>query len=584
MYKNVFIFILLQTANSKLQYIKEPETVKPLLNYLLNEIKSIKQEDRYPTLSLRNTIGNKCREVIDKVLLKLYDPPLIIWNTAKTWNLKNTQSQGSYIFLNNLEDLNDTLFEMKTNKFIYSNDGSFFFIVCERTRNYDLVKNSLEIVWKYRLIDFALIYYMNRLEMVEYNPFTKEILNMSDCNGNSCQTIDKLNNLHGYKLKIFAVDDFPSNRLINGRFYGRDGKLLRGLLQKINATYEFYSPKKPNLTDYDLQMEALTKNLVDFSGLGGVMHFNKPWNISFTYPHEMDDIILIIPINESKHFNNFLLVFDMYTWICLILSMVLTSFIMDICKIYLRLPYNTFDSLFELVRLSLTECTILFNKRSECIRLLLISWIILCVIFDAAVQSAIIKISIINKPQRFITSLNEIENVEMKIFISYRHSKLYPPEFPLSKQFSPMLRHDLYKSILNGVKTGAHALPRSYAIDILKFIDESNVKKTYYILNEGIIPSLYVYAFPIKSPYLNKVDNFITSDREFGFGKHYSPEEDEAVSRSFENKTKLQPFNLNHMQFLFYVLFIGYIFSIITFVAEKFYYTHFVQPKYMFVL
>lgn len=573
-------FLLMQMVFCRYQFAQEPKPCATLLNYLQDEIKYMQENDLHSTLSFRNTLTYKCRDVVDGVLSKLHDPPIIIWNTLHEWNLRK-KIQAAYVFINHVEELNETLNIMKSNRYLYSNTGRFLFITCSRVTDYNLVKTATKLAWNYQLLNYALIYYVNNLEILEYNPYTNEILNVS---ASQVAKTNKLQNLHGYELKIFAVDDFPGSRFVNNRYLGRDGKLLLTIRDAFNTTIKFHSPARPNTTVYEMQIEALQNDSVDFSAMGGLMDSEIPWNITYSYPYEMDDLVLIIPLPQRNNFQNLLLVLDISTWICLIVSIFATGLTINFCKRCLKIPYASCDTFFELIRLSCTDCTKLFRKQTDSVKILLIAWIILCMLFDSTIQSAIIGVILFHKPPRYMTTLEEFERTDMKIFIRLRHVILYPSNFPLSEQFVVTPKLDLYNNILDDVITGAYVLPRSYAIEILKVHDKIKKKRSFYILKDGLVPALYVYSFPIKTPYLRKIDEIIRQNREFGFDQHFIPEHDKLINYTRKHeKPKGHQLNLSDMKFAFYVLFTGYVLSLILFISENLYYVvkNIVKLKYI---
>lgn len=581
MWKILFLFVSMQLADSRYEYfIQERKTSSQLMGYLLFITSSINR-DQYPSISFANTMGHKCRDVADRVLSGLYDLPVLIWNSDALWDLETMQTQALNVFVNNIGELNQTLLHIKKNRLAYSNDGMLLILLCAKITNITEVEEGMRIIWSYDILNFALIYYITKLEIAQYNPFRNEILNMTLCVMQGCKPLDLLKNLYGYKLQIFVLDDYPSNRYLNGKFVGRDSKFLHRLVNSLNATIEYQTVYDPVESDHILQHRALQSRLVDFSGIGGLMNFNKPWNISYTYPYEMDDVILVLPLREKNDFVNILSIFDKATWGFLFLSFISLSLVMNFCKKALKLPLHWVDTYLELIRLACCKCTTLFGRKPHSIKILIICWILVCVIFDAAIQSAIIGITLVNRRSNDINSLAELKSSKMVIQIRRRHYELYPNDGPIFKQFTAIHKNIIYDNILNSVKIGT-ALPRSYARDMMEIL-HANHSENYYVLDEGLIPALYVYSFPIGSPYLPKVNEFIIKDREFGLEKHYVPAENDLPIYHFDESISYMRFNMEHMLFGFFVLLSGHCLGVAIFAGEYFYYEHFAKYKFDFV-
>lgn len=547
---------------------KSPET---LLRFLHTLSKNLDKD--HITFTLRNTIGHKCRDVVDRIMFDLFKTPLIIWNGDTRWELKTIKSQGSYVFINALDELNDTLYDMRRNRFIYSNNGMFLFLTCTIVNDYVAIKDSLELIWSYGILNYSFLFYLNQLQIYEYDPFTKNLINTTDCVNVYCDVKDKLSNVHRYELKVYVNDDFPSNYLLNETYYGRDAKLLKGFFEYINASVRYYVPSANNVSHYLLKNDAINRGIVDFYGIGGPMEYQQSWNIVFTYPYKRDDVVLMVPVYEKEFFYSLLRIFDNHTWMGIIFSFVSIALSMNLLKS--NNFHRIFQNFYDTYRLACTKTITTFTNEPNRVRIIVIIWIYSCMIIDCAIQSAIIRTTLDTDKTYHMINLDQAAESNVRILIALRHMVLYPEDGPLYNQMQVVLKNFIYERLLDYDKSYVYALQKSYAYDLTKVFAKNRDNNEFFVMaDDELIPSLYTYAFPIGSPYLKKINSYILRSAEHGLELHFMPEENDTVTDVFPELIQLKPFNMIDMYFAFVTLIGGHILAASLFLMEFFYYCY----------
>lgn len=456
--------------------------------------------------------GFYCGDIVNRFVKNLSPNPITIVNARNMETLVRLLRKPKYIFV-----FADSVDEIKkrlkySNTYTFLNVNAFIqFTVCYPVNNRLWLEPILKLIWEKRILNVVVAYYYERLETVTYNPFTDKITNLTSISAKkSVRHLifdNRLHNMHGYQLRVSFFADPPRTVEENGVFYGMDYMILKGFIERLNATLKMVIPDSKSVGDrfWNHYLDILTGKS-DFGFISCFALTEAPQDVATSYPRRMDDIVVLVPYATAVP--QFYYVFMMFTetmWLFIVISfitVVLCKFI--ILKCFLNRCVNLSNLLLE-VWGTLLGIPISSVQRLAKFKAIFLLWAYSSSIFDALFQSLLTSNLITPKFQRNIETLRELEENNVEIILNDFTTQAVKGQYP-NELIVKISETEMMEKLGNGDASGAYGVQMSIAEFITTLKRPNDGQPVYHMIREHLIPSYSVYLFPHNSPYLDEVN------------------------------------------------------------------------------
>lgn len=558
MFKLLIIFLAIRFHFGNSTLTLDNILVKQFRNLQIN----LNNFDNSYTIGIINSLSMECTSHAKDIL----SYPVVIANNEQKFRNLKVKAEKIYVFLDNITEIDTTLKKMD-DYFIFDPCGEYYFIICSEISNVSWIYDVSELIWQHSILNFVLIYETPHLNVIGYNPFNKTILNFTHIDFPNDIFPNKFDNLYGYEIKVAIYNDFPRNIYKDGQFRGLDGNLLNLILTFLNATAKYYYFETAFESIICLGRKDADLLFISVSAL------SNHDGLQFSQSMGMEDLVVIVP-RQKEHISIsqlFHLFHDKLTWIIYILfwtgviiithsirkiekssrTTVVKTF-MDILAIGMALPipdYNSNGTATKILFLFLFFCTLIFQS-----------------LFNGTLLGLFINLHTYNN----IKTLQELEDTHMPIFIDTVYLNSAATFNPVITNFQNATQINMLKEVITLKEDRAYALTESYYVHTfagsyeksLKM--ERQLKKTYNILKEHVIPSVRVYLFNFKTPYIDVVNKIIRIDQECMLSNHVN-------SHIYNSKSHVKSspvLHLQHFAIVFHLLLTGSLLGIIIFITE----------------
>lgn len=437
------------------------------------------------------------------------------------------------------------------------------FIICVPVENRSWLKPFVRSVWRKKILNFAVSYFYEIFETVDYNPFFDKINNLTSNLGRAFG--NKLKNMNGYPLRVGFFADRPRIEQINGEFYGADVSLMRRFVERLNATLQIKQPIEQLLTEdkFLVNLNAVVQEAVDCTFIS-YFGISKMTTVSSTYPRRMDDIVVLVPY--AAVVPQYLYVFMMFpeeVWISIVFSLTAVILCAFICLRYTNRRVGITKLALEHWG-AILNVSIKFTNRHVLARYLFLLWSYSCLTLNALFQSLLMTNLITPKYQKNFDTLRDLANSNVRIITHPFHAEmaegLYPKHLLIERP-----QYKVLQRIVEGDTSAAYAVQTSIA-ELLTSRTTAGEHHTYHVLEEHLIPGYNVYLFQKHSPYLDEANDYILLDQQFGLSKF---NQNRNCTRKAKKKTRnIAVLSLSHLQSAFYIFFVGIFVSSLALILE----------------
>lgn len=452
--------------------------------------------------------------------------------------------------------------------YVYST--TFFIILHEDNENMGNETDLLEKLWKtFKFLDYFLISFGKSVRVTTYNPFFNKTITFNQKQQiMNCEIFaDKLKDLNGYAINVALFEDPPRIVLSNGKYEGRNIRIMNLAMEKMNASANIIVPEQINGSYFSGSNIAIVARTIDISFMD---HFTTKIlgkNQSYSYPHGMDDfIVIVLKGSEVVNYFNVYEIFDWYTWMCTLIAILAITFYRrlieqrdpDISSSFLHVW-----AIFNGVTLAST-----FNTQRK-VKIVFLAWTLGClvlnIIFSSLLASKIIK----PKLRRNIDTIEELRKLNPKIYMSHKFFDSIPKEYGISKNLIPASHLERYEAVNNLDERTATVI----ATTVFELIED---RSHLHVLSEHLLPGFTMFRFQTKSPFKKKIDDIIFRVIEHGltnYNKNFTVKRN-IRQQSHETQTVLR---FEHLKHIFSVFVIGHTFAAVAFILEilvEFYYKH----------
>lgn len=504
-------------------------------------------------------------EIISKFVQDLSLVPVTI--TTQRVELFGLQKPKClFVFVEEVEEFINGVRDAEENMMLWHLRGKLHVIICKPVNDTEWVKPLAEELWQSKVLDFIIVYYLDGLESVEYNPFLDQITQVLPSPSYDPFS-KKLQNIHGHLLKVSMFPDPPRVVQKPDGLKGTDVTILTNFMQKINATLEIVIARGTNAETYfDEYYLDVTYGFVDFGFMSSFSfdEQNDDIKLKFTYPNRMDNVVVVVPRSEKlPQYRYIFLVFGLKVWISILGSVGVVSLFQHIFN---KMRDSVImSSFFDAYGIILGQSATSLIKGTAAVKALLVIWIYASMIFNVAFQCSLTSIIITPKYEKNIDTLKELYESKYKIMINPYHIKNVPEFSKLREKMIVEYESAILDKLMRGDTDKAYAVQLSIAEAIVseKYVGNLPV---YHIVEEYLVPGLSIYVFPVKSPYLSAADKYLLMDQQFGISAFNK--KTPILTKTSDSDGEDVPLNLDHLQTAFYILFIGYIASTIAFILE----------------
>jgi hypothetical protein len=389
-----------------------------------------------------------------------------------------------------------------------------------------------------------------------YNPFTRKVMNLS-MSGNLFP--DKLRNLNGFRLKVSLWADWPLTTKQDDQWVGKDFDALTVVMSMLNGTFEVVDPPKSGgLLGV---IEDINSGRSDFSFNTFFLFFFASYDIEFSYPHQMSELVVLIPTDDNFIQNTSILsIFQPSVWFLFVVVIVANALTLKcVSKIdsFNKLILYYFGSLLGIPWPRL-------NSKYLSIKLKLLIFFLCSIIFRTAFQCFLTGSFLGSHSFQEITTISELSKSGIMIRAAQQAVDLIPEEFVLSGKFISTNRYERKRLLQKLDRTAAILVSRDVAEELLNMwkTDEKNLP--FYVMEEALLPGIDTYIFHKNSPYMEKIEKCLQRDREFALSlpKH------KKTPRSDSDRNRVVLLSVEHLKFVFFLLGSGLVASCVVFFAE----------------
>jgi hypothetical protein len=472
------------------------------------------------------------------------------------------KAEAAFIFVETYARIGEIIRNMQNYSF-WSGRAQNHFVICKPMNDTNFLRDVLENIWKHNILNFVVIFVQNTLQVFSYDPFTKEMINVTST---PHHFPDKLKNLNGYQLRVSFFNDFPLTQKTNGEWTGRDYTLLKTVASMMNATFKLAEP--PPTTNYMGAYKDMQSGKSDFCFISHFYGDDSGLEVEFSYPHEKNGISLLMPVMHRK--KTLFLVFQPFTWLLLVTGKIIISLtilltdksqqkslsesVLYVFSCFLGYPYPRFHS----------KCFI--------IKFQIITFVVASIILRTAFQCFLISCFIKSSPVHQINTITQLQNSDVKIYMSQLLAPLIPEDYDLHKRFVYVTREERMVMLHDKLNTsGAYGMIWTYANKYGEILNKGQRNILFYGMKEVLVPQYNSYMFKKHSPFLDKFSECLLRERQYMLAK--SSDFGTKFKKSSLEKDEEVVLKLQHLQHIFFVLVFGLAASFLMFVAELIFFT-----------
>lgn len=472
--------------------------------------KALKQEQINPAII---RVGFHSAEVVNEFVRDLSPIPAIIFDDKKVKAVSEHINKSNHIFVfSDYVDAIERLLQSFDTHTIWNVKAFTYFTVCLPVNDTLWVERIVKLVWKNNILNFILVYYYERLELITYNPFENKIINLTSVNAKQAKKYiltNKLHNMYGYQLRVGFLADPPRIVEKNGVFYGADYITLKGFIHRLNATMKLIISSEPKLSDrYWKHYGNIVSGNADFGFVGFLAVTDAPNDVSTSYPTRMDDLVVLVPSAEAiPQFYYIFMVFGKTVWL-LILGSFFTTLFYNV--IALGCLLNQYKNYLELL---LDACNNLVfgtpNHGLASLKIVSLFWILTCAIFDTLFRSLLTSGLITPKFGHNIEKLDELKANNVTITTNKFSTRSLKGQYP--RDLVKLAAHEeIFEKLINQSTDSAYGVLMSNAELVISNVFRDDGRPVYHMLKEHLIPSYLVYLFSLNSPYLDEANKYLT--------------------------------------------------------------------------
>lgn len=512
--------------------------------------------------------SSACGDLTDQLMSKNGCPNTIPADLQAENDYEALNIRSDFILLENTKDLTNVLSEMKKLSW-KEKKRQIHFMFCTSVTNPQIFTNNSAYIWNEIGHRFAFIFVQNKLRVLIYNYYSNEVIDIANTKHSLEFTLENLNNLFGHKVVINIFRHPPLLDKENGTWIGEDYNFMKSVIEKYNATpsYEEVGDEK-----FTLVTKNLYNRKVDICGVSAVLYgyFN---NVDHTYPHKWDQLVVIVPRSPKDGAHVLFITYGGYNKLLALTIISLTLTLVLISRVKMQ-NKSAVSYILEIWAIYNQVAVVTLEKKNFLIRFLQNLWIIssmiLVIYFQSLLYSSLSTKTVINN----ITSLAELRESQLPLYISPAYNQVLPRDFGLSNQTIISDFNEIYGKLKNRTPGIAAIVTKSEAATYIYLSRNEDKGHFYYTIPQSILNCFNFYYIQRNSPLKTLLDRNLQLLRSDGYQErrtriHETLHGENYYQNEVPTKTKL------NLIYSFNLLILGLILSTIAFIGELFVHRYF---------
>ncbi|RZC33131.1 hypothetical protein BDFB_008672, partial [Asbolus verrucosus] len=296
----------------------------------------------------------------------------------------------------------------------------------------------------------------------------------------------------------------------HGQWIGADYTRLQLITSMMNATFKIIEP--PEQTHYTGAYEDVMNDVTDFCFIS---HFYMTYlfqDAEYTNPHESNAIVVVLPSNEASEWNSYTIfsIFHPFIWILIVTVMIILSWITMIDQ------ESFFETFLHYLICCLGNPFPDLNTKHLIVKLQVITFILSCIIFRTAFQCSLISFFVSPNSVEQIHTISALRNSETNIFTSISLAKMIPADYKLSDKVFIISPTERIKRLYSLDTSAAYVIIKTFANKFVETLQNRQKNPPFYIMKEPLVPGANTYIFQRHSPYLEKVNECLLKQKQYG--------------------------------------------------------------------
>jgi hypothetical protein len=560
-----FVLVVLAIVGESQSDLNVPSkdfVTQQLENYFENYYKSYISKKQHDLCSYVNVGLEEARD-ISNWLIKTNPCPSIIPKLTEYTSKVLPSFGANFIFVSEVSGVNATIQSLKRNV-LWDSRTEHHFIFCKPVKNLDFLPNLLQSIWINHVLNFVVVFVFDHLEVFSFNPFNRnEIVNVSQHPNQFFA--DKLQNLHGYELRVSLFEQLSLLFKDVDRWYGMDYKILKMVTTTMNATFRIVEPAF-NRKDHRAAYEDVTTDKTDFCFNSFFRTYDSSMtDAEFTYPHQHNKIVVVVPVGSESSKNNVVNVFSAVVWIYIAALLLITTTILTVGSTNGNNSFTQF--LLYTINSLLGNGFPSFSTKRFTIKFQLMTFILGTIILRTAFNCFLISsiVSPSSVPQ--MTTIAELRSSKIPVYTSQVLADLLPKEYGLTDQYVIVSAEERSKKLYSLDRGGSYVVTLRIAKNFIETVESVQTDVPFYILEEPLVVGLNTYIFQKYSPYKDRVSQILLEELQFKFSKNREEDKKVALENHSEDEDNVV-LTVRHFELVFYLLVVGLVLGILAFVTE----------------
>ncbi|XP_064215894.1 uncharacterized protein LOC135267916 [Tribolium castaneum] len=346
----------------------------------------------------------------------------------------------------------------------------------------------------------------------------------------------------------------------NGEWVGQDIVRLKLVTSMINATYKIIEP--PEHTYFTGAYEDAMSDVTDLCFISHYYMNNLYQDAEYTYPHETNQISVVIPVQEEeftlrKHLSSF----DFSLRILLLTTVLTIPLVTNLARHPRQQTYVVI--LLRCVNTVFGNPFIHFDHQEFIIKIQLVLFFFGCIIFRTAFQSSLVSSLVTPKPSEEIATISELRNTNLKILTSKSLADVIPQDYGLCDKITIITPRERLKKLYSLDTRTAYIIVTTFADTFIETLKSKYERPPFYVMKEKLVPSINTYILQRHSPYMRKLSNCLLRQVQYGLS-----EMREYETRVKEISDSQIVLGMQHLQSIFYLYLMGLCCSTLVFLIE----------------
>ncbi|KAJ3663159.1 hypothetical protein Zmor_007465 [Zophobas morio] len=334
----------------------------------------------------------------------------------------------------------------------------------------------------------------------------------------------------------------------------------------MNATFRIIEPRESPL--FDGAYNDTMNNFTDFCFISHYYMDCMYQDADFTYPHQQNQIVVLIPSKKGSLFNNQTLVsiFRPVVWLLFVSSVVVLSTVTFVVNLFKKRTFHT--NCLEYLSMSLGRPSLNLDSQPFVLKLQSTVFFFSCIIFLTAFQCSLISTFVTPKQDHEIRTISEFRNTKLSVYTTALLANMIPPEENLSDRIFNISANERIELLYSLDTRSAHIVLSTYAKKFIETLKSKYANPPFYIIEEALVPSVDRYFFQRHSPYLEKINECLLRQKQYALSEiriHSGSSLKGNITRNEGSRTVL---GMKHLHHVFHLFTMGLFFSVVVFICE----------------